>query len=280
MTREVYFLSLSEKDAYALIFLAFLFFLSFIVFVMRGEIVDVIRELLRRDKREFTASKKNFIFSFLFNIILLLAILFFIGIHPQNNPPEIHPVQVASSNQSFVSNNTAIIQTTQGVRDQTVRAEGILYKYTSIIAIVTLSLTALSVLLAFREKSSTEDEGSYLPFQTKLLQDTRVALEDLKSNKDTRAIIIELYNSLCRELIKLKVRVKNEMTAREIMKETLSLIPYIPYKPLESLTFLFEKARYSNHTMLQEDKEKAEKALTEIVCALESGIGNGEKTSS
>ncbi|MEZ0346582.1 MAG: DUF4129 domain-containing protein [Infirmifilum sp.] len=275
--RKVVFPGVNEEDAFALIFLAFISFLAINIILMRHEIADIIKELLRSDKEELTGQRRNFLLSFIFNLIILLVLFLLVSRNKPSPPLENYSQSLQVYNGTFM-NTSARPEAVQPLilAHQTSGGEGLLYHYTPVIILLISTIVVFSLILAFHEKTDASAIDSSHSFQSQLLRETTIALGQLKANMDIRATIIELYTSFCRELTKRRLRIGGEMTAREIMNETMMLIPSIPRKPLEDLTYLFEKALYSNHPLLTDDKIKAENALTEIIVSLKNASRSEE----
>ncbi|MGB9708818.1 DUF4129 domain-containing protein [Infirmifilum uzonense] len=274
--RELVLPAFTGDDFFAVIFLLLVSFLAFNIIIMRHEIVELIRELLRRDERKLQGRSRNFLSSILFNLILLLIVFLIFNRGSSGENSRIMLREGSTMNQSPVLLNTSItsvsVEQTAGHISST---QGTLYKFTPAILAAILAITVITVLLAFREKDVENGKEEVRAFQAHMLRESRNALLSLKSNRNLREIIVELYNSLCRELEKSKIPISGEMTAREIMRKTMNLAPHVPVEPLVELTYLFEKALYSNHEMFDEDKVRAERSLLQIISSLESGARYG-----
>ncbi|UNQ74161.1 DUF4129 domain-containing protein [Infirmifilum sp. NZ] len=270
--RELYVPSVAKQDVNAAVFLGFVALVSVGIYVARYDVAEVIRELLKRDKNRGESRGKSFAFSLLFNLLLLLLVLLVISRNPSK---EEYQVQLntmpanTSLNQEFNTSGTRLNSTVTTFYPQ---ASGKLLPYTPWIASVLLGLAIASVFLTARisRREQVNSKLATREVREAILEESKQALTMIRSDLYVRRVISELYKSFCRELNKRRVDTPGQMTAREIMQRTIILIPTIPIAPLEDLTYLFEKALYSDYPLNTEDRERAEKALASLINHLEA----------
>jgi len=270
--RELYVPSVAEQDVNAAVFLGFVALVSVGIYVARRDVAEVIRELLKRDKGRGESRGKSLAFSLLFNLLLLLLVLLVISRNPSK---EEYQVQLntmpanTSLTQEFNTSGTRLNSTSTTF---SLQASGKLLLYTPWIASVLLGLAIASVFLTarFSRREQINSESVAREAREAILEESKQALTMIRSDLDVRRVISELYKSFCRELNKRRIDTPGQMTAREIMQRTITLIPTIPLAPLEDLTYLFEKALYSDYPLNTEDRERAEKALASLINHLEA----------
>ncbi len=266
--REVYLTSISGQDAFSLIFIVFVFFFALIVFIARHEIAEVLRELLQRDKRRIRARRTGLAYSLIFSLVELLVISFLLKNDVGDQEIRVVQYQMSQLDSSMPPTSSSIsgyLNTTPSSAPTSIN--GLVYPYTQwiVIALIAFALISVALALVHNPKRLQDTAPETRKALTHALAESKRALSMTRSSAEVRQVIVELYNSFCQALRRKHVRVSAEMTAREIMYLSINLIPGIPRKPLEDLTYLFEKALYSNHPMGWEDRDRAEKALTELV---------------
>jgi len=104
------------------------------------------------------------------------------------------------------------------------------------------------------------------------------AIRELYAGDDFRSVIIRTYQQMCLLLVNSPIKNERFLTPRELAALIVARLGW-PEMPVEELTGLFEEAKYSDHPMDEEGKEKAIRCLTEIRETLEKGageIGRGE----
>jgi len=94
------------------------------------------------------------------------------------------------------------------------------------------------------------------------------SLEDLRREPDARAAIIKIYRNFERVLAAAALPRRPWQTPMEFMRAVLGKAP-LPPDPIQSLTGLFELARFSRHPVGAAERESAWRSLIEIRAALE-----------
>lgn len=269
---QLYVPSVSVEDAVAAFYLSLSSLLALGIFSIRHELAEVIKELFRRKPLEEEARRRSPLFWLLLNVVLLAVVYLLVARGAEVQRREAYSLLGQTANASRLENLTQVTTFEGQVQAIfTEGARGVLAPYAPFAALAALLLAFLSVALALVEKEAPPPERLEESFRESFLREASAALENLRVDMDTRRVVIELYYSLCRELRKHGVGVTAEKTAREIMREAAKLLPGVPLEPLEALTLLFEKAAYSDHPLHDEDKEEAERALTQVVSSLEGG---------
>ncbi|QOJ78423.1 DUF4129 domain-containing protein [Infirmifilum lucidum] len=266
--REVYLPSVSEQDAFSLIFTGFVLFFALTTFIARHEIAGVLRELFQGGRGRAKARKTDFVYSLIFNLVILLAVFLLFRRGVRDQEASVTQYQVLQPNSSTVptySSTGGYFNTTLSSAPTSVNS--LVYPYVQwiVLALIAFALTSVALALVHNPKRPQDTASETREALTHALAESRRALKMTRSSAEVRRAIVELYNSFCQALRRKHVEASAEMTAREIMHLSINLIPGIPQKPLEDLTYLFEKALYSNHPMGQEDRNRAEKALTELI---------------
>jgi hypothetical protein len=94
-----------------------------------------------------------------------------------------------------------------------------------------------------------------------------VTINKLKNNPDYKKTVLECYNNMCKWLEASGVKKNKYDTPREFAI-TLKKILKISDASLISLVKIFEKAFYSEHEIVEEDKKTAINCLKEIISSL------------
>jgi hypothetical protein len=96
------------------------------------------------------------------------------------------------------------------------------------------------------------------------------SLEDLRSEPDPRRAIIRCYARFERVAADSGLARKPWLTPMEFLRETLERLP-LPRAAVQTLTGLFELARFSNRTLGEGERGRALRALDEIRSGVEEG---------
>jgi hypothetical protein len=107
-----------------------------------------------------------------------------------------------------------------------------------------------------------------VPAPEPLLEAVEVSLDDLRRDPDTRRAIILCYRRFEQALGGAGVPRSPWETPTEFMRSVLARLP-IPFRAVRRLTALFERARFSEHSLTPRDRDEAVDALVEIRGALE-----------
>ena len=103
-----------------------------------------------------------------------------------------------------------------------------------------------------------------VPSQTEeLMEKIELAMRDLEEGKKVHDVIIRAYDEMCRILAKSGVKGEDSMTPREFQQAVIEQTGIRP-EPVEDLTRLFEKARYSTHPIDDSERMEALRALREL----------------
>ncbi|MFO1161831.1 MAG: DUF4129 domain-containing protein [Reyranellaceae bacterium] len=103
------------------------------------------------------------------------------------------------------------------------------------------------------------------------------SLDDLRNMPDARLAIIRCYDRFERALAGVDVRRAPWQTAMEFMRTALDQ-PRLPRESVRALTYLFERARFSQHAMGPQDRERAWHALVAVKEALDGVEGHAVRT--
>ena len=129
-----------------------------------------------------------------------------------------------------------------------------------IVAIVIASVTIIFISVIIRKKQKRKD------IQRSLEEIIAQTLSRLQTEKDHKKTVLDCYKKMCELLSKKGVIKDTAQTPREfalVAKEYLT----VPPECLYDLTKMFEKARYSNHEISENDREKTIQCLSQIVFA-------------
>jgi len=96
----------------------------------------------------------------------------------------------------------------------------------------------------------------------------RRTLLDLEAGRDFRTAVLECYRTMCSILAIRGVSRQDVLTPREIEFQALSELG-LSRTSIEDLTSLFEEARYSDHQIGRNDRDRAVECLTAIRNELE-----------
>jgi hypothetical protein len=103
------------------------------------------------------------------------------------------------------------------------------------------------------------------------------SLDDLRNLPDARLAIIRCYDRFERALAGVDVRRAPWQTAMEFMRTALDQ-PRLPRDSVRALTYLFERARFSDHAMGPQERERAWHALVAVKAALDGEEGHAART--
>lgn len=128
----------------------------------------------------------------------------------------------------------------------------------------TIAYSAYAVLreakpLRMAEEPTQAEEGSQA-----LLAATEKAIAEVEGGADPRWAVVSYFLRLCQVLEERGVKIRDDMTAREIARLTLESFPGLGRRPLERLVGMFEEARYSSHEVGEEVREEALKCFLEL----------------
>jgi hypothetical protein len=105
----------------------------------------------------------------------------------------------------------------------------------------------------------------------------KAASELAQENASYREIIFDCYKKVLILFEKLGVPQRSNFTPRESQREISEVIG-VSFPQLEELTYLFEKAKYSNEELSREDITRARESLTRITVELEERLREGATT--
>jgi len=89
-------------------------------------------------------------------------------------------------------------------------------------------------------------------------------IKDLETDGDYRKSVLNCYKEMCNWLNRQGVHKGSFQTPREFAMATKNFLKISP-EGLYTLTQIFEKARYSKHEIIIEERDKAIKCLNEII---------------
>lgn len=128
-----------------------------------------------------------------------------------------------------------------------------------------LLAAAIVVIIIVRARRNRLESGSALE---DIAFQARSALEDIEKGGDLRNIVLQCYAEMIRVVREQRgIRRDRTVTAREFTDYLITA--KLPSGPVQALTGLFEKARYSSRTPTAEDEEEAVTSLRAIVRACE-----------
>jgi hypothetical protein len=128
-----------------------------------------------------------------------------------------------------------------------------------LVGFVSILLLGGAVYLIWLKPRPSENELSHITLR---------ALHDLSVGKQWEDTIIQCYLDMCTIIQNQQGHQRNpDMTPAEFSQHLQAA--GIPQTPIQQLTHLFEKARYSQHTVQTEENRQARECLTAISQALE-----------
>ncbi len=177
-------------------------------------------------------------------------------------PPMARNAANATSQQSAAGNNTfnaTAVPTVGGV------PLGVLLITAFILAIVVVTvLMDLSVRLQkMRPRTALASR------RMAAAQAVGAAISELQLGQDVRTAILACYQRFCNLLGLRGILDQEALTPRELEDRAVTQLEVSP-SSAESLTSLFEEARYSTHTLGDEDRDRAVESLARIREALEA----------
>ena len=92
-------------------------------------------------------------------------------------------------------------------------------------------------------------------------------INKLKNDSDYKKTVLECYNNMCKWLDASGVKKNSYDTPREFAINLRKVFD-IPDECLASLTKVFEKACYSEHEIIKDDKKTAITCLNEVITSL------------
>jgi hypothetical protein len=113
------------------------------------------------------------------------------------------------------------------------------------------------VIMLFRKRKKEDEEMS-------IEEVAERTIERLRTEKDYRKTVLDCYKQMCDWLRDKGVDKNLDYTPREF-EQAINNALKISREKLSSLTEVFEKARYSNHEITVDDKDKAIESLREIM---------------
>ncbi len=123
---------------------------------------------------------------------------------------------------------------------------------------------AFITITRFAKERSTKLDYSDMDLQTQEVADTlQRTIDALAGGSDTRATVIRCYTDMCKVMAKYGVVEEEHLTPREFEKLAKDSLP-VPDEQIHNLVVIFEEARYSDHTMTDEDSKRALSALEEM----------------
>ncbi|ABL77572.1 DUF4129 domain-containing protein [Thermofilum pendens] len=268
------FPSMNMENVFTWIAVVFLVLLGYEVARNRREILEIILEIFRRRPardKDYTPRISTLGLIFLAMLPVLLAVIL------ERNREERGLMNIGTGVQSNISepvsalpgNLTAPLASSTGTS-----VGGSLVGVFAPLPLVLLGfavLVALSLLLAYREALGERKEALGAP-QILVKEELKASLTRIEDypEGDVRLEIVRLYNSLCNAVNEKGARLEKSWTAREIMRFLSDTMPFIPARPLEKLTELFELALYSRRPLTERDRENAVRSLREILSAIDS----------
>lgn len=97
------------------------------------------------------------------------------------------------------------------------------------------------------------------------------SLAELENEPDPRRAIVRCYLEFQRLLLKAGLPVPKHLAPEELLEETLKRFP-VPKEPLETLTWLFQRAKFSVEDVNDSDKQMTIRCFREIRDALSERI--------
>ena len=132
---------------------------------------------------------------------------------------------------------------------------GIFAFFFAFFAILFISVTRLL------KQRSTKLDYSDMDLQTQEVADTlQRTIDALAGGSDTRSTVIRCYTDMCKVMAKYGVVEEEHLTPREFEMLAKDSLP-VPDELIHDLVIVFEEARYSDHSMTDEDSKRALSAL-------------------
>ena len=229
----------------------------------RKFLVEAVADLFARRKGANVAKPKSSVIGSVIGFIVFIAFLMVFRPAQLLNPPRVPEGGNNSSGASLIR--------TPGMDAQTFQS-GFLAIYHSLAVcafqIVILATTGLLMVIflqgvvQLRAPAVPEE-----PFESAIAEETISILQDgareLREAGDYRRTILECYRRLCVIFDSRGDKAHHQLTARELQELMVRQFNWAE-KPISQLTMLFEEARYSQHQISIDMKDRAIDAVNEI----------------
>ena len=122
------------------------------------------------------------------------------------------------------------------------------------------AIAAIAIARIARSRSSKLDYSDLDLRSQEVAETIQRTIDALAGGSDTRATVIRCYTDMCKVLAKYGVVEEEHLTPREFEKLAREALP-VPDHLIHDLVMVFEEARYSDHSMTEEDSQRAVSAL-------------------
>lgn len=259
-----------------IVFLVFYSVFAITIFIARKDIVQIIVEFL---KGVFVPSGDRGsgpnITSFIVFLVLILILIYLLnpGIRrnlvERLNPQEQYPGNISRAQGEKMETGSNL---SQGIAPLSPSyPDSRILSIISVIGIATTLLITVSMILVAKGvvdqlRSSESIEGQEISLKRKLSEQINRTISRLEVGgvEDFRKTIVRLYMDMCELFARHGVEMEKNMTAREFMDKLKRVFHDIPEKPLRDLTYVFEKAVYSDYPITPDDRYCALQALRTI----------------
>ncbi len=126
--------------------------------------------------------------------------------------------------------------------------------------VVGISVSFLVVMLLKKKRDEIEKEDEK---DLKMSSVTKNAITELHKGKDVRDVIIRHYQKMCLLFKKRGIDLKMSLTPREFENKALENLS-LKEDTIRNMTILFERAKYSDHQLKEDDRKKAIKNFKQI----------------
>ncbi len=220
--------------------------ISFVIILASMFIIYTIMAIKNKDKEHF----KNLLGSLFVMLILVGAVL---SLSYLQSSGVVQDIAVRFSTSSGTVNASS--------SGPEVTEEPATSAFYAIVIMVGLLILGVAYMVV---SSLISKKAEKVPSQTEeLMEKIELAMKDLEEGKRVHDVIIRAYDEMCRILAKSGVKGDESMTPREFQQAVIEQTGIRP-EPVEDLTRLFEKARYSTHPIENSERKEALRALREL----------------
>ncbi len=128
---------------------------------------------------------------------------------------------------------------------------------------------ALATLPRWMPSRGRLPPGLVLPVTQEVANTVQKAIQDLEAGKDPREAILACYAALMALLGRHGLSDLEPLTPREVERRALVKLG-LSERDIDSITTIFEEARYSDHPMGPESRDRAREALRALQASLEA----------
>ena len=161
----------------------------------------------------------------------------------------------------WLGNRVNLTPSAGGIEDSGSKTSQIIYQGNNLWIMLSMAIIFAITILVIWKTYRVEKETPTIKKSVK--EYLEEAIYQVKIGKDVRGAILSAYLEMEKLMRSQGVEDKKYYTPREFQDFAVEQLRISP-KPVNTLTELFEVARYSMHQMAEEDRDKALQALEEI----------------